>query len=81
VLAGLVLSELEPDDPSLEDALLVCATEVTTPDEIALFAWALGEELGAGGAALAGTEAGRPVVAAAPGGRQPRSVDAGGTGR
>ena len=30
VLAGLVLADVEPDDPSLADALLVCATEVTT---------------------------------------------------
>ena len=35
VLAGLVLADAEPDDPSLADALLVCATEVTTTDEIA----------------------------------------------
>jgi glycine cleavage system P protein (glycine dehydrogenase) subunit 1 len=46
VLAGIPLAELEPDDPSLADGLLVCATEVTTPEEISLFAWALGEELG-----------------------------------
>ncbi|HSK52735.1 MAG TPA: hypothetical protein VLA44_08270, partial [Clostridia bacterium] len=46
VLAGLVLSDAEPDDPALADALLVCATEVTTRDEIARFAAALGEELG-----------------------------------
>jgi glycine dehydrogenase subunit 1 len=48
ILAGLVLADAEPDDPSLAEGLLVCATEVTTPDEIALFAWALGEELAAG---------------------------------
>ena len=46
VLGGIPLAELEPDDPSLADGLLVCATEVTTPEEISLFAWALGEELG-----------------------------------
>jgi glycine dehydrogenase subunit 1 len=45
VLAGLALAEAEPDDPSLADALLVCATEVTTSEEIAAFATALGEEL------------------------------------
>jgi glycine dehydrogenase subunit 1 len=45
ILAGLVLAEAEPDDPSLADGLLVCATEVTTPAEIAHFATALGEEL------------------------------------
>ena len=50
VLAGLALADAEPDDPALDDALLVCATEVTTSDEIALFAEALREEL-AGGAA------------------------------
>jgi glycine dehydrogenase subunit 1 len=38
VLGGLVLSEIEPGDASLEDALLVCATEVTTSDDIAHFA-------------------------------------------
>jgi glycine dehydrogenase subunit 1 len=45
ILAGLPLARVIPDDPSLADALLVCATEVTTPDEIAAFAAALGEEL------------------------------------
>jgi hypothetical protein len=37
---------VEPDDTSLADALLVCATEVTTPAEIAAFAAALDEEIG-----------------------------------
>src|SRR4051795_4159133 len=41
VLAGLVLADAEPDDPSLSDGLLVCATEVTTSAEIAAFAGAL----------------------------------------
>ena len=50
VLAGIPLSELLPDDPAQADGLLVCATEVTTPAEIALFAEALRAEL-AGGAA------------------------------
>src|SRR6478672_1276119 len=45
VLAGLVLGDVLPDEPSLADALLVCATEVTTDDEIARFASALGAEL------------------------------------
>jgi glycine dehydrogenase subunit 1 len=45
VVAGLVLTEAEPDDPSLTDGLLVCATEVTTDDEIARFASALRGEL------------------------------------
>ena len=35
----------EPDDPALADALLVCATEVTTTDEIATFAAALEDVL------------------------------------
>jgi glycine dehydrogenase subunit 1 len=46
VLAGVPLATLEPDAPDLADALLVCATEVTTPDEIARFAGALAAELG-----------------------------------
>jgi glycine dehydrogenase subunit 1 len=54
VLAGLVLADAEPDDPSLADGLLVCATEVTTSEEIARFASALAEEL-----------AGVPVASAA----------------
>ena len=45
VLAGLVLAEAEPDDPSLAEGLLVCATEVTTHDEIVRFASALADEL------------------------------------
>ena len=45
ILAGVPLAELEPHDPALADGLLVCATEVTTPDEIARFAAALAAEL------------------------------------
>ena len=45
VLAGLVLADAEPDDPTLEDGLLVCATEVTTAAEIERFAEALSEVL------------------------------------
>jgi glycine dehydrogenase subunit 1 len=45
VLGGLVLATVEPDDPSLADALLVCATEVTTVDEIEAFASALCDEI------------------------------------
>jgi glycine dehydrogenase subunit 1 len=52
VLAGLVMSDIEPEDPALADALLVCATEVTTSDDIARFA-----------AALEGAVTGRPPVA------------------
>jgi glycine dehydrogenase subunit 1 len=46
VLAGLVLTDIEPHDPTLEDGLLVCATEVTTPGEIVRFAEVLSEVLG-----------------------------------
>ena len=45
MLAGLPLARLEPADPTLADALLVCATEVTKPAEIALFGRALGDEI------------------------------------
>jgi glycine dehydrogenase subunit 1 len=38
ILAGLVVAEAVPDEPSLGDALLVCATEVTTSDDIVAFA-------------------------------------------
>jgi glycine dehydrogenase subunit 1 len=46
VLAGLVLADAEPDDPTLAEGLLVCATEVTTSAEIAQFAGALSAVLG-----------------------------------
>ena len=55
VLAGLVLADAEPDDPSLADGLLVCATELTTSDDIARFASALADE-------LAGTTASTPMA-------------------
>ena len=45
ILAGLPLARVIPDDPGIADALLVCATEVTTSDEISAFATALGQEL------------------------------------
>jgi glycine dehydrogenase subunit 1 len=54
ILAGVPTADLLPDEPSLADGLLVCATELTTSDEIARFAAALAAELavaGAGGAA------------------------------
>jgi glycine dehydrogenase subunit 1 len=57
VLAGLVLAEAVPDEPALADALLVCATEVTTGDDIATFAREVG-------ALLAGTSAERVGVPA-----------------
>lgn len=69
VLAGLPLARIEPADPSLTDALLVCATEVTKPAEIALFGRALGDEIehgrqlnteGPGGGGRTGS-AGRPA--------------------
>jgi glycine dehydrogenase subunit 1 len=46
ILAGLPLARWEPDDRGLRDSLLVCATEITTSDEIERFAAALAEELG-----------------------------------
>jgi glycine dehydrogenase subunit 1 len=45
VLAGLPLASWYPDDADLRDALLVCATEVTTSEDIARFADALREVL------------------------------------
>ncbi len=45
VLAGIPTADLLPDEPSLADGLLVCATEVTTSDEIQRFAAALAAEL------------------------------------
>jgi glycine dehydrogenase subunit 1 len=66
-LAGLALADIEPDDPTLADALLVCATEVTTSDEIARFAAALEDVLS--GRPPIGVEAGagseRPRAGAA----------------
>jgi glycine dehydrogenase subunit 1 len=47
VLAGLPLARAVPDDPSLVDALLVCATETTTAQDVATFAAALTAELSA----------------------------------
>ncbi len=48
ILAGLALADAEPDDPAVAEALLVCATELTTGDDIARFAAALGDELAGG---------------------------------
>jgi glycine dehydrogenase subunit 1 len=48
ILAGLPLARVMPEDTSLAEALLVCATEVTTRVEIAAFAEALGAELSGG---------------------------------
>ena len=67
ILAGLALADVEADDPSVADALLVCATEVTTSDEIARFAAALEDILS--GRPPIGVEAGagseRPRAGAA----------------
>ena len=61
-LAGLALADAEPDDPALADALLLCATEVTTSDEIARFVAALAVELAASDGS-GGPIADRAVVA------------------
>jgi glycine cleavage system P protein (glycine dehydrogenase) subunit 1 len=45
VLAGIPTADLFPDDPTLRDGLLVCATEVTTSADIDRFASALRAEL------------------------------------
>ena len=45
ILAGIPTADLLPDEPALADGLLVCATELTTPDEIDRFAEALRLEL------------------------------------
>jgi glycine dehydrogenase subunit 1 len=68
ILAGLVLADAVPDDPSLADGLLVCATEVTTSADIARFAGALGDVMR--GRPAVGVEGGageRFADAAAPG--------------
>jgi glycine dehydrogenase subunit 1 len=44
-LAGLVLADAEPDDPTLADALLLCTTEVTTSGDITRFVAAVAEVL------------------------------------
>jgi glycine dehydrogenase subunit 1 len=46
VLAGLVLADAVPDEPSVSDGLLVCTTETTTAADIVAFAGALAAELG-----------------------------------
>ena len=54
VLAGIPTASLLPDEPSLADGLLVCATEVTTPADIERFASSLAAELHGDGVAVAG---------------------------
>ena len=63
VLAGLVLADAVPDQPAFADALLVCATELTTGDDIATFARELGAELGGVPAGGASDPASTPVAA------------------
>ena len=46
VLAGLPLARWYPDDPTLRDALLVCATETRTTSDIETYARALARVLG-----------------------------------
>ncbi len=46
VLAGLALADALPDEPALSDALLVCATELTTPEQITRFATELASATG-----------------------------------
>ena len=64
VLAGLVVADVVPDEPGVADALLVCATEVTTSDDIATFARELGDVLGESGAGAIGAAV-EPVAARA----------------
>jgi glycine dehydrogenase subunit 1 len=71
-LAGLALADILPDEPDLADALLVCATEITTDDEIERFASALALELGATDVATRATTS--PVAEAAR--RRPSSASA-----
>ncbi|MFL5670913.1 MAG: hypothetical protein ACJ77C_02345, partial [Chloroflexota bacterium] len=52
VLAGIPTADLLSDEPSLADGLLVCATEVTTPDDIERFGAALRLELAGSPAAV-----------------------------
>jgi glycine dehydrogenase subunit 1 len=44
-LAGLVLADAEPDDPTLAEGLLLATTELTTPGDIARFVAAMQEVL------------------------------------
>ena len=64
VLAGIALADLEPDDPSLADGLLVCATEVTTAADIERFATALRAELGRDPGSGSGTAPARELSGA-----------------
>jgi len=61
VLAGLVLAEAVPDEPALADALLECATEMTTGDDVATFAREIGALLADAGKDAGGDAAAAPV--------------------
>ena len=65
VLAGLVLAEAVPDEPSLADTLLVCATEMTTGDDIATFAREIGAVLGDQAGSSPGVSAPKAELSAA----------------
>ena len=71
ILAGLVVAEAVPDEPSLGDALLVCATEVTTSEDIIAFAREL-----AGVLAVAGSvpPVGSPTAELSAAGARPEVV-------
>jgi glycine dehydrogenase subunit 1 len=69
VLAGLALADAEPEDETLRDALLVCATEVTTADDVDRFASALAAELAGSGAGSTAAERQPPERQLAPAGR------------
>jgi len=69
VVAGLALATVEPDDPALADALLVCATEVTTAAEIELFASALADEIAGAGRGSSAAPHGAAPERGAPGRR------------
>jgi glycine dehydrogenase subunit 1 len=64
ILAGVPLATLEPGVGALEDALLVCATEVTTSEEVRRFGEALTAELGRPGQLNAAAPSARVEVAA-----------------
>ncbi|MGZ9276762.1 MAG: aminomethyl-transferring glycine dehydrogenase subunit GcvPA [Candidatus Limnocylindrales bacterium] len=63
-LAGLVLADAEPDDPSLADGLLLCTTELTTPNDIVRFVAAIGDVVAGRPAVGVETGAGDPTAAA-----------------
>jgi len=66
VLAGLVLNDLLPEERTLADGLLVCATEITTDVEIDAFAAALRAELVGSATSAASTASAASTVEARP---------------